>query len=107
MLLLAGWLILLRESPAPPRSRLGRMASPAMSNQADARKAIKEALELAKAGKEQPGISASALEMTTEQLRAIARSMLDEWTVRDRWKIESRDHGLLFFVPLPNVDSPR
>ncbi len=78
-----------------------------MSNEAEARMAIKEALGLAKAGKEQTGISPSALNLTTNQLRDIAHSMLDEWKVHDRWKLESRDHGLLFFVPLPNVDSPR
>jgi hypothetical protein len=66
--------------------------------------ALKEALGLAKAGDEQTGVSPSALGMTTEELRGIAHSMLVEWKVRDRWKIESRDHGLLFFEPLPNVD---
>ncbi len=62
-----------------------------MNDEADARTAPKKALELAKAGEVQTGVSPSALDMNTEQLRGIAHSMLVEWKVRDRWKIESRD----------------
>ena len=79
------------------------MSTQTRSKAPDARKAIKEALARAKAGKEQTGVSPSTLELTTEQVREIARSLLDEWNVLDRWKIESSDRGLLFFVPLPEA----
>jgi hypothetical protein len=68
-----------------------------------ARQALKDALENAAEGDEQPGVSPTAHQLTTMQLRDLAHEVLAQRDIHDRWTPVTRDQGLLFFEPLPHL----